>query len=69
MNLADLDDALRNLPTYLTVMEVAALLRVGRSMAYDLARRGEIPAINIGRVVRIPRDALVDWLQQRQKQS
>ena len=65
--MADTNETLQNLPPYLTVMEVAALLRIGRSMAYDMARRGEIPAINIGRVVRIPRDALLGWLKASQK--
>ena len=66
--MADLNDALQDLPPYLTVMEVAALLRIGRSMAYDMARRGEIPAVNIGRVVRIPRNTFLSWLEEHEKQ-
>lgn len=67
MHLADPNETLQDLPPYLTVTEVAALLRIGRSMAYDMARRGELPAIHVGRVVRIPRDALLRWLKEQEK--
>ena len=66
--MADLNDTLQDLPPYLTVMEVAALLRIGRSMAYDMARLGEIPVLKVGRVVRIPRDAFLSWLKEHEKQ-
>ena len=45
-------------PLVLTVEETAKLLRIGRSAAYDAARRGEIPAVRIGRSLRVPRHAL-----------
>jgi excisionase family DNA binding protein len=42
----------------LTIEEAAAVLGIGRSLAYDAARRGEIPAIKIGRRLVIPRERL-----------
>jgi len=36
----------------LTPAEVAQMLRISRSQAYCLLRRGQIPAIRIGRSVR-----------------
>jgi excisionase family DNA binding protein len=42
----------------LTVEEAAATLGVSRASAYEAVRRGEIPAIRIGRRVLVPRAAL-----------
>ncbi len=42
----------------LTVEEAAATLGISRASAYEGVRRGEIPAIRIGRRVLIPRVAL-----------
>ena len=50
-----------SLPAFLTVQEAATLLRVGRTTAYDQVRqwfatdgRRGIPAVRIGRQVRVP---------------
>lgn len=48
-----------DLPLLLTVPEAARLLRIGVSRAYEMAQRGEIPAIRIGHRVRVPRDELL----------
>ena len=42
----------------ITVTEAAKLLGVGRNQAYEAVRRGEIPAIRIGRRLLIPIRAL-----------
>ena len=49
---------LADLPAVLTVEEAAKLLRIGRSAAYDAARRGDIPVIRVGRLLRVPRHRL-----------
>jgi excisionase family DNA binding protein len=49
---------LGTLSQLLTVEETAAYLRVGRGLAYELIRRGELPAVRLGRLVRVPRAAL-----------
>ena len=46
----------------LSVDEVASLLGLGRTAAYEAARRGEIPSRRLGRRVIIPVPALLDWL-------
>jgi len=46
----------------LTIPEVASRLRISRNLAYELAARGELPHIRLGRVIRVPRDALEDWI-------
>jgi excisionase family DNA binding protein len=47
----------------LTVPETAKLLRISRNLAYELVARGELPAVRLGRVIRIPRGALNDWVK------
>ena len=46
----------------LTVRDVEAELQLGRTRTYELLRSGEIPIIRIGRVLRVPRDALQRWI-------
>lgn len=51
------------MPEFLTVEEAAGVLRIGRTMAYELARsyrdNGEgLPVVRIGRLLRVPRAAL-----------
>jgi excisionase family DNA binding protein len=48
---------------WLKVPEVAEVLRIARSRAYELVADGEIPAVKIGRSVRVSRKELDRWLQ------
>jgi excisionase family DNA binding protein len=57
-------DTLTRLPTFLTVDELASLMRVNRKTVYDAIARGEIPGVqSLGRVIRIHRRTVVDWLR------
>jgi excisionase family DNA binding protein len=42
----------------LTVEEAAARLGISRSLAYELARRGELPVVRLGRRIVVPVRAL-----------
>ena len=42
----------------LTIEETAKLLGIGRQLAYDRVKTGEIPVIKIGRRLLVPRSAL-----------
>ena len=42
----------------LTVTEAAELLGISRALAYELAARGELPVLRLGRRIVIPRKAL-----------
>lgn len=49
----------------LTVPEAAQLLRISRNLAYELVARQELPSIRLGRVIRIPRASLDEWMEQQ----
>jgi excisionase family DNA binding protein len=48
--------------TTITVEEAAALLGIGRSAAYEAARRGQLPTRRLGRRLFVPVPALLEWL-------
>ena len=54
-----------SLPMTLLVEDLMSLLGIGRNTAYHLVRSGEIRSIKIGRQIRIPRQALLDYLEQK----
>jgi excisionase family DNA binding protein len=49
---------LAELPEVMTIEQVADYLHVGRSTAYDAARRGELPVVRLGRRLLVPRARL-----------
>lgn len=48
------------LPEFLTMREAQAILRVGRSTIYELAHRGELRTVRLGRRLLVPRAAIVE---------
>jgi len=48
---------------WLTLAEVQRVLGLGRTKTYELVARGEIPAVRIGRVLRVNREELDRWLE------
>ncbi len=48
----------------LTIEETARLLGIGRQLAYDRVKTGEIPVLRIGRRLLVPRIALEKMLQE-----
>lgn len=53
-----------DLPLVLSVPELAAALHIGRNAAYELVKSGQIRCIRIGKSIRIPQSALLDYLNQ-----
>lgn len=51
------------LPLSLTVTELAKVLRIGRNSAYQLVSDGTIRSIHVGRSIRIPRTALMQFME------
>ena len=58
-----------NQPATLTVPAAARLLGIGRSLAYQAVRSGEIPSIRLGQRVMVPKAALQRLLDQRDEPS
>ena len=50
------------LPLTLTVPQLMVILNVGRNTAYTLVRSGRIRSVRVGRQLRIPKDAVKDFL-------
>ncbi len=48
---------------FLTVAEVAAMMRVSRMTVYRLVHGGELPAARVGRSFRVPRHSVQDYLR------
>lgn len=49
---------------FLTVSEVAAIMRVSKMTVYRLVHAGELPAVRVGRSYRVPEQAIQDYLRQ-----
>ena len=52
------------LPLVLSVDELTKILGIGRNTAYDLIRCRKIRSIRIGHKIRIPKDSLLEFLQE-----
>lgn len=50
------------LPLVLTVEDLMPVLGIGRNTAYDLVRSGQIQSLRIGRKIRIPRNAVIQYI-------
>ncbi len=48
---------------FLTVAEVAAVMRVSKMTVYRLVHNAELPAVKIGRSFRVPAQAVDDYLR------
>ena len=51
-----------DLENVLTVEEVCEAMKMGRDAVYGLLQTGELKAMRNGRVWRIPREALIDYV-------
>lgn len=47
----------------LTPTETAEALRIGRTKVYALIASGQLPSIRIGSAVRVPAEALREWVE------
>ncbi|MFL6161625.1 MAG: helix-turn-helix domain-containing protein [Jatrophihabitantaceae bacterium] len=48
---------------FLTVAEVAAVMRVSKMTVYRMVHSGELPAVRVGRSFRVPEQAVQDYLK------
>ncbi len=54
--------SLDHLPVTLTVEDLMPILNIGRNTAYSLVRNGRIRSVKVGRQLRIPKIAIVEFL-------
>ena len=50
------------LPLALRVEDLMPVLGIGRNTAYELVRSGQIRSIKVGKQIRIPKEALREYL-------
>ena len=50
------------LPLALRVEDLMPILGIGRNTAYELVRSGQIRSVRVGRQIRIPKEALREYL-------
>jgi excisionase family DNA binding protein len=48
---------------FLTVAEVATVMRVSKMTVYRIVHAGELPAVRVGRSFRVPEKAVHDYLR------
>ncbi|MQA04419.1 MAG: helix-turn-helix domain-containing protein [Streptosporangiales bacterium] len=48
---------------FLTVAEVATVMRVSKMTVYRLLHAGELPAVRVGRSFRVPEQAVYDYFR------
>ena len=51
-----------DLPLTLRVEDLMPILGIGRNTAYELIRCGKIKSLRIGKQLRIPKQALIEYL-------
>lgn len=55
------------LPLVLRVEDLMPILDIGRNTAYALVRSGKIRSVKVNHQIRIPREALIDFLSGNEK--
>lgn len=48
---------------FLTVAEVASIMRVSKMTVYRMVHNGDLPAVRVGRSFRVPEDAVHKYLE------
>ncbi len=56
-----------DLSDLITVEELCELLFIGKNAAYRLLNTGEVKAFRIGRVWKIPREAVCEYVRQKSR--
>lgn len=56
-------------PKLISLNELQEILGIGRTKAYDLVASGELPAVRIGRIIRVDVRDVANWLEQQRYQN
>lgn len=58
-----------DLPLMLSVIEMSQVLGISRAGAYELAKSRGFPSISIGTRIIIPKDKLLDWINEKTNEN
>ena len=53
------------LPLMLYVSQVAEVLGIGRTNAYELVKEKDFPSLNIGSRIVVPKDKFIQWIEEK----
>lgn len=60
------ENEINEMPSLLTVKEVAKVLRIGRNAAYDLVYKNNFPVLRLGpKKIRVPKKELLRWIHEK----
>ncbi len=59
----------RKKPRWVAVAEVAEMLSITRREVYYMVEAGELPGVKLGRAVRIPLEALEQWIADKEAEA
>ncbi len=65
LNKKTLDDY----PVSLKMTEIAEILRINKTKAYELAKREDFPAMKLGNRIIVPKAAFKKWLEDQVNQT
>jgi excisionase family DNA binding protein len=54
---------------FISLNQLQEILGIGRTKAYDLVTSGDLPAVRIGRSIRVDKRDLSDWLGRQKYQN
>lgn len=57
------ENGLKEQGTFLTVAEVADLMRVSKMTVYRLVHNGDLPAVRVGRSFRVHENSVAEYLR------
>lgn len=58
-----------DLPLVLNVNDVASILAISKVSAYELVKSSNFPVVRVGRRIKIPKAAFMEWLDNQAKRG
>lgn len=58
-----------DLPLILNVNDVASILAISKVSAYELVKSKGFPVVRVGRRIKIPKTAFIEWLDDQSKRG
>ncbi|KEH95244.1 helix-turn-helix domain-containing protein [Clostridium novyi] len=63
-----MENRVKELPTLLTVKEMASILKIGKNTAYNLIYTKGLPVLRLGpKNIRVPKCILIRWIKKNRR--